>query len=379
MGTGRTTGPRGQEMLFPFVEREYLALASADPEDPALHQRLFTLARIAVLFSEGTVLIPAPGLFETAAGYRLACEFSPAIEQGAIAFLGGGPSPTSFVERKNEQFTGEAGACYADGAPRRVALARQSWRVKGSSTDADLLTVWTASNEAHNNPLLTIVGRRAAPASATAAIETLPATLEGRAFVTDNLIARLPRDVQRAVLPREREAVRFFLAAAFYASYTSNSVGTVLTTTGLPDVHALLPANVQRLPCPSFIRMLRWVGLEAPLLRDLTVEQLLRVADSSAWRAFAAGIRERASRGEEWNRRDVLSLARVRKPRGRAARKTASIDGYLVMLLTALETSGRRPGDTTGNVNIRRATVGQIVQHNAHAGAADADDLGLVG
>lgn len=362
---GPRTNPQGT-VMFHFLEREHLAMIPPGPRHD-LRPRLERLARLALLFSDGPALIPAPGIFETEVGYAIGRTLEPAVERGQVAFHGGGADPWAFAERKLQHFpNGENGSAYEHSDARRLEFAAKSWRVKSTSTDSALVEGWQAGVEAGTHPLLSLVKRTRARIAAEETLYHLPAQLEGRAIIADHLIAALPEELRRHMTRADMAALRMHLATSFYASYARQSADRVLQAPRFPDVDALVPEHVSRLYTPQLEQMLGVIGLDRLLLDELSATDVAAIAHTSAWRAFATEILDRVAVGRQWSSSEVVALSRVRRPRRPhtpTARKPLDrLRSHLVQLLDALAKTRLVPGVGGGpSVVIRKADIGTII------------------
>lgn len=360
-----------QTTLFHFVEREYLAMVGPGADSPNAYPAVERLARFAVLFSSGPVVVPAPGLFETTLGYELARGFAPAIEREDIRFLGGASDPWAFVERKQEHFPQHGGDGYQVPSEQRIGVADASWRVKRVSTDIDLLAGWHAAFESRVHPLLALALRAPNPVVAEAALYDLPFRLEGQAIIASHLIDAMPAALRRRLTAWDITALRFHLASSFYTSY-SRDAGLVLDAPRLPDADALMPTHLARISTLRLERMLQMVRLDTLLLDEISIGQMIELANRSQWRAFASEVLWRSQCGREWNAAEVVALSRVRmRSRPLTVVSRRPVDRtftYLVELLRALGRVERLPGTgRTRGVSIDHATIETLVNiENLH-------------
>lgn len=338
----------------------------------ALCEGMELLARIALLFSDGPVSIPAPGLFETEAGLRVVERFESAAERGQISSVGGGTDPLAFAERKLQHFPGADGeVTYGHLAPKQLRFTSQSWRAKSASTDRDLSEGWRIALEEEEHPLLDLAARSSNPFKAADAIYDIPERLEGKAIIGRNIVGALPANLRYLASRQDALTLKQYLARGFYRSYAVGNAKMVLEMPGFPAPAALMPEEISILPVPRLARMLNFAGLHDLLLQELEIERLLAFADTAEWRALASAIVDRVERGEEWSVDEILALSRVRRRPRRSYPLIGSssrfLSDYVLELLRALRLSEGATFPLQRQLFIGKAEIGTLINiENLH-------------
>lgn len=304
-----TASDERRPVFVHFLEREFLRMIPPGSA-PTTTEALTRLARFALLLSAGPIVVPAPGPFETEDAATVVAALEPAVDAGLVEFLGGGEDVHVFVERKTEHFPGGP---YDGCAELLVRTMGSAWRVKGNSTDADLLAGWGRSGANGRHPLGALIERSPRHALVEQEVLGLPDRLEGRALVASHLLDALPRDVGQRVNATDITKLRHHLASGWYWSYTRDRPVAVVDCSGLPDAKALVPETVEKLDMRRTAAMLDLLALTGPLLDRLTMASLAAVAGSPAWTAFADEVARRRRQGRGWVAKDLVALRGLRR------------------------------------------------------------------
>jgi hypothetical protein len=275
---------QAKNILLGGFESEFLRSTGWEDESPELTRRLEESTRLGILFSAERALVPAPGYFETGAGYRVMQRFKPSQERGQLVLTGTGPGPYAFICSKLDHWRGRPRelALYEQAGPQRASrLDGRAWQAKRAPTDPLVIASWQKALATGTHPLIGPL-RRARRAART--VTAIPERLEGKAIILENVVDQLPRGVE--LRGTESHLLRLHLGNGFLASYLGDTEAIGMIDSSVHMSQALFPQGAVTVRDTQLRRVLTALGMERIMLEEASPELVAEVADSEIWRCL---------------------------------------------------------------------------------------------
>lgn len=191
--------------------------------------------RLAVLCTEGSLVIPASYLFEVPIMARFLDEIAGLRRAGCIDYASYMPEIGSYSAHKAREYRGDARNPYA-GRVRRKLLEGLAWRPKLQSSAGDIADDWRLAVTRQEIPaswLRSLTSRwptRLGDAEAT--LSEIPARLDGQAFVGRFVRAAIPVPLT----PDEVPGVDFLISRSYLKSYLADLGAAILADFAFGDL-----------------------------------------------------------------------------------------------------------------------------------------------
>lgn len=264
--------------------------------------------RLAVLSTEGSLVIPASYLFEVPIMARFLDAVAGLRRAGCIDYASYVPEIGSYAAHKVREYRGDARNPYA-GRVRRMLLEGLAWRPRLQSSAGDIADDWRLAVTRQGIPaswLRSLTARWPARlGDAETMLSDIPARLDGQAFVGRFVRAAIPV----SLTPDEVPGVDFLISRSYLKSYLADLGAVILADFAFGDLSCGLrevPGLRSRvLSARRADAALRYAGIYEYVHGMAEWPDLLRLRESPAMGIVMFGVFDGA-------RHDVVRRAALR-------------------------------------------------------------------
>ncbi|GAB4050167.1 hypothetical protein GCM10028775_21360 [Catellatospora paridis] len=219
---------RVRPIFIQYLNPEVLACYGIGRAEPSVLPRALHATRLAVLATEGHLILPASYLFEVPCMPRFLSNVSALIEARVLRYSSHLSDLNEYVQHKASEYRADSINPYT-GRFAKGSLARIAWQPRyAADTASDIAREWdSALTQGLLTPLLTSITARepSRALQSERSLREVPNRLAGQAF-----IGRFVRDsLPFRINPHERTKIDHFLSRAYLCSYLSDLDANLLS------------------------------------------------------------------------------------------------------------------------------------------------------